>query len=276
MGRETRIARAVAVALCAAVLAVVLVGCAIDKGANGQLNFKLDEAELFGTKVATFALNSGEEGTLRLSNGRYSIKLRDHLKIIPLGGATVAKILRADMIDDRTVVLVEKAERGCNYKYTLLSIRGAEILSWDFGDCNTQPLTALQANQVTYDFARNTRLTRFTYRDSRLVRADMAVNAIPIPASQESAPTRSGNVPTVLGDGYIPDSPSTTAPGATAATTVPKPERAATTTASTKPLPAREARPSARPAMVAALPAQKPLNFPAATEQTPIRIVLDK
>ena len=250
-------------ALLAAVLST-LAGCAVDKGANGQLSFKVDQAELFGTQVARFAVGN-DEGTLRVSNGNYSIKLRDRMKVIALAGAQTARIVRVDTVGDRTAILVERGERNCARKYQLLSIRGGDVLSWEFGDCATEAQVAAQGDDLTYDFARDRRLTRFTYRDARLLRADAVLPPPPAPPAQ--AP-----LAVVSGDRYVPGLP----------TVIEKPAAAPARTAAA-PAPAPAARPAPRTtatatagAAPAAAPAQKALVFPAAAEQTPIRIVLDK
>lgn len=240
-----------------------LAGCAVDQGANGQIQFKVDQAELFGTQVARFAVGT-DEGTLRVSNGVYSIKLRDRLRVITLVNAVSARVVRVDAVADRTAVLVERAERGCGRKYQLFSIRGGEVLSWEFGDCVSEVQVAAQGADLTYDFARDRHLTRFTYRDMRLLRADAV---IPPPAPPAPA--------LIAGDRFVPGLPTAIEHASAAPARIAAAPASATSPA---PAPAPAGRPTARTAS-AAPPApapQKALVFAPAAEQTPIRIVLDK
>ena len=162
-------------------LLIVLFGvsaCAVQTGPNGQLKIGLDDAEIFGRKIATFKTVDGGEGSLRVLNGRYSMKLHSYAKIIPIDNVMTARILRADHIDGRTVVILEKGERYCNYKYTVMSILGNEVLSWDVGDCNTQAQLSADEHTVYLDFASRYSTARYAYRDMRLLRGEIPAGAI--------------------------------------------------------------------------------------------------
>lgn len=152
--------------------------CAVQTGPNGQLKIGLDDAEIFGRKIATFKTVDGGEGSLRVLNGRYSMKLHSYAKIIPIDNVMTARILRTDHIDGRTVVILEKGERYCNYKYTVMSILGNEVLSWDVGDCNTQAQLSADEHTVYLDFASRYSTARYAYRDMRLLRGEIPAGAI--------------------------------------------------------------------------------------------------
>lgn len=256
----------------AAVLAatVALAGCAVQGGQAGRpLTVGLDEAELLGQTVGSFKLADGGEGRLRLYNGRYTIKLQRHFKVLAVEQAQVAKVLAAEAVGGRTLLVVEKGTNGCPYKTQLFAIQGGEALSWDFGDCRTQPEMRFGADEATFDHVQGRRVTRFTYRDGRLLRGDFTLPAEPpalLPPAQTPTQTQTQGVsPQPGGPRYVPGLPVSAAPLlGTAAAAPAAPERAAAT-----------ARPAATPAPA---PAPRPAPAPVFTsqEQKPIRIVLDK
>jgi hypothetical protein len=162
-------------------LFVVLFGvtaCAVQTGPNGQLKIGLDDAEIFGRKISTFKTLDGGEGSLRVLNGRFSVKLHSYAKIIPIDNVMTARILRTHYIDGRTVVILEKGERYCNYKYTVLSILGNEVLTWDVGDCNTQAQISADDHNVYLDFYGRYSNPRFVYRDMRLLRGEVPTRPV--------------------------------------------------------------------------------------------------
>lgn len=175
-------------ALSVSLLAVLfgVTACAVQSGPNGQLKIGLDDAEIFGRKISTFKTRDGGEGSLRVLNGRYSIKLHSYAKIIPVENVMTARVLRTDYIDGRTVVILEKGERYCNYKYTVLSILGNEVLTWDVGDCNTQAQISSDEHNVYLDFVGRYSSPRYVYRDMRLLRGEVPNRAV---ASTNPVPT---------------------------------------------------------------------------------------
>jgi hypothetical protein len=192
----------------------------------------------------------------------------------------MARVLSADTVGGRTLVVLEKSERNCNYKTQLLSIQGAEVLMWDFGDCNTKPVAAISPEQALFDFVQPQRTIRFTYRDSRLMRGEYPTQpADPL----GGAAALSGAPVDANARRYVPGPPvaalPASAPKAADSSGAKAPAKAApasslalarsTTAAAT---PATTAAPAPRPAPPAAA---KALDFPA-QEQKPVRIVLDK
>jgi hypothetical protein len=267
--------------------------CAVQTGPNGQLKIGLDDAEIFGRKIATFKTVDGGEGSLRVLNGRYSMKLHSYAKIIPIDNVMTARILRTDHIDGRTVVILEKGERYCNYKYTVMSILGNEVLSWDVGDCNTQAQLSADEHNVYLDFASRYSTARYAYRDMRLLRGEIPAGAIA--AATPAAPnlTKPNNARTintantnnpVTGPRYQPPLPILALAGSEVLET--KPETKQETKQETKlenkqdpkiakenSAPKKTTSSSANHSTPSSLPTK--MDFPM-TEQKPVRIILDK
>lgn len=246
--------------------AVALAGCAVQGGQAGRpMTVGLDEAELLGQTVGSFKLADGGEGRLRLFNGRYTIKLQRHFKVLAVEQAQVAKVLAAEAVGGRTLLVVEKGTNGCPYKTQLFAIQGGEALSWDFGDCRTQPEMRFGADEATFDHVQGRRVTRFTYKDGRLLRGDFTLPAEPaaLPPPAQAQAQAQGSSPPPGGPRYVPGLPGSAAPLlGTAAPAAP--ER---TAATARPAPAAAPAPPPRPAPAPVFTSQ---------EQKPIRIVLDK
>lgn len=227
----------------AAVLA--LAGCAVQQDGR-NIRIGLDEAELFGQVVGRFQLADGSEGQLRLHAGQYSLKLQRQLRVLPIADATYARVNSFHAIDGRTVLVLEKSERNCPYKTELLSLQGAEVLSWEAGDCRTPVRVTADGDSVHLDFVQPQAGVRYTYRDARLLRA-----AIPA----EAPSTATGGT---SGPRWVP----------------PPPARADTAGDTTRPSPSAP-RPvsEARRRPAAPAPAPVPTDFP--QEQKPVRVRLD-
>lgn len=166
---------------------VTLSGCAVQNGPRGQVQFGLDDAELFGQTVESFKLADGSDGRLRVLGGKYSVKLQQQLKVVPIANATLVRVVSSRQIGGRTLLVLEKSERNCAYKTQLMSIQGAEVLSWDFGDCQNRPQATAYTDQATFDFVQPRRTVRYTYRDARLVRGEFAT-PIDLPAATRPSP----------------------------------------------------------------------------------------
>jgi hypothetical protein len=260
------------------VLLVVVSGCAVQTTRTGHIQVGLDNAELLGQTLASFNLSDGSEGRLRVLGGKYSVKLQRQLKVVDIPNATMVRLVSASLVDGRTLVVLEKAERNCDYKTHLLSIQGAEVLIWDFGDCRTRPITSVQADQASFDFVQPQRTTRFTYRDARLMRGDFPTMPVAAPGTPPSPAAPAGPVNASL-HRYVPGPPvaaSRLAGGAgsyeamtgsvTGGTSATPPARS--------PAPPRPTAQAPRPQPTPPTPV-KGLDFPS-QEQKPVRIVLDK
>lgn len=259
--------------------------CAVQTGPNGQLKIGLDDAEIFGRKIATFKTVDGGEGSLRVLNGRYSMKLHSYAKIIPIDNVMTARILRADHIDGRTVVILEKGERYCNYKYTVMSILGNEVLSWDVGDCNTQAQLSADEHNVYLDFASRYSTARYAYRDMRLLRGEIPAGAIA--AATPAAPnlTKPNNARTVntantnnavTGPRYQPPLPILASAGSDVLETKQETKlenKQDPKIAKENSAPKKTTSSSANHSTPSSLPTK--MDFPM-TEQKPVRIILDK
>ncbi|STR18225.1 Uncharacterised protein [Janthinobacterium lividum] len=157
---------------------VLLTGCAMTPNGRGGVLMGLDTAELFGTPISTFRLRDGTEGTLRKDpQGKYSIKLSQAFRVVPLANAITARVARVENVGARTVVIVETQERGCAYRYEVLAFQGTDVLQWTVGNCKDRPRVDLAADgkSLNIDFPNYNRLSRMIYTDNRLLNASVAV-----------------------------------------------------------------------------------------------------
>lgn len=157
---------------------VLLTGCAMTPNGRGGVMVGLDTAELFGTPLSTFRLRDGTEGTLRKDpKGKYSIKLSQAFRVVPLDKAITARVARVENVGERTVVIVETQERGCAYRYAVLAFQGTDVLQWTVGNCKDRPRVELAADakSLNIDFPNYNRLSRMIYTDNRLLNASVAV-----------------------------------------------------------------------------------------------------
>ena len=157
---------------------VLLTGCAMTPNGRGGVLVGLDTAELFGTPISTFRLRDGTEGTLRKDpQGKYSIKLSQAFRVVPLANAMTARVARVENVGERTVVIVETQERGCAYRYEVLAFQGTDVLQWTVGNCKDRPRVELAADakSLNIDFPNYNRLSRMIYTDNRLLNASVAV-----------------------------------------------------------------------------------------------------
>ncbi|OEZ93727.1 hypothetical protein JAB9_43430 [Janthinobacterium sp. HH107] len=157
---------------------ILLTGCAMTPNGRGGVMMGLDTAELFGTPLSTFRLRDGTEGTLRKDpQGKYSIKLSQAFRVVPLANAMTARVARVENVGERTVVIVETQERGCAYRYEVLAFQGTDVLQWTVGNCKDRPRVELAADakSLNIDFPNYNRLSRMIYTDNRLLNASVAV-----------------------------------------------------------------------------------------------------
>lgn len=157
---------------------LLLTGCAMTPNGRGGVMVGLDTAELFGTPISTFRLRDGMEGTLRKDpQGKYSIKLSQAFRVVPLANAITARVARVENVGERTVVIVETQERGCAYRYEVLAFQGTDVLQWTVGNCKDRPRVELAADakSLNIDFPNYNRLSRMIYTDNRLLNASVAV-----------------------------------------------------------------------------------------------------
>ena len=157
---------------------VLLTGCAMTPNGRGGVMVGLDTAELFGTPISTFRLRDGTEGTLRKDpQGKYSIKLSQAFRVVPLANAVTARVARVENVGERTVVIVETQERSCAYRSEVLAFQGPDVLQWTVGNCKDRPRVELAADgkSLNIDFPNYRQLSRMIYTDSRLLNASVPV-----------------------------------------------------------------------------------------------------
>lgn len=266
--------------------AVLLTGCAMTPNGQGGVMVGLDTAELFGTPLSTFKLRDGTEGTLRKdTQGKFSIKLSQAFRVVPLAKAITARVARVENVGERTVVIVETQERGCAYRYEVLAFQGSDVLQWTIGNCKDRPRVALapDGKSLNIDFPNYNTLSRQIYTDSRLLNTSVPVppgvdtRLVPFAddALRGAAPAM---VNTPIGDAagrVIP------APPAPAAAPVAAPKATSRSTAKTRrqETPAKAAAPAAislpLPRVATPAPAAAPMIFQA-EEIKPVVIDLRK
>lgn len=163
------------------VIATQLAGCAVQPNGHGGVLVGLDSAELFGTPIGTFQLADGQQGVLRRDPGRnvFSVKLGGTMRVIVLDNAMSARIARVSAVGGRTVAVFETQERNCPYRYTVMSIRGTDVLQWSIGNCQDRPRAQLADNGAALhlDFPDGAQLQRYVYADGRLLQT-----RVPLPA----------------------------------------------------------------------------------------------
>lgn len=264
---------------------VLLTGCAMTPNGRGGVMVGLDTAELFGTPISTFRLRDGTEGTLRKDpQGKYSIKLSQAFRVVPLANAITARVARVENVGERTVVIVETQERGCAYRYEVLAFQGTDVLQWTVGNCKDRPRVELAADakSLNIDFPNYNRLSRMIYTDNRLLNASVAVppgvDTRAQPFADDALRATGPVMATVPGSGsdsgrVIP-APPAAAPAPAAA---PKAGSRASARARRQETQARTAAPAAisLPAQRSAAPAAAPMIFQA-EEIKPVVIDLRK
>ena len=243
----------------------------------------LDTAELFGTPISTFRLRDGTEGTLRKDpQGKYSIKLSQAFRVVPLAKAITARVARVENVGERTVVIVETQERGCAYRYEVLAFQGTDVLQWTVGNCKDRPRVELAADakSLNIDFPNYNRLSRMIYTDNRLLNASVAVppgvDTRAQPFADDALRATGPVIATVPGSGsdsgrVIP-APPAAAPAPAAA---PKAGSRASARARRQETPARAPAAISLPAPRRAAPAAAPMIFQA-EEIKPVVIDLRK
>ena len=267
---------------------LLLTGCAMQPNGRGGVMVGLDTAELFGTPISTFKLRDGTEGILRKDpQGKFSIKLSQAFRVVPLANAITARVARVEHVGERTVVIVETQERGCAYRYEVLAFQGTDVLQWTIGNCKDRPRVELAADakSLNIDFPNYNQLSRQIYTDNRLLNTSVpvppGVNTRLVPFADDAL---RGSGPAVVnlpaGDGpgrVIPAAPAS----APAPAAVPKAAARSSAKSRRQDTPAKAAAPAAislplpRAASPAPAPAAAPMIFQA-EEIKPVVIDLRK
>ncbi|MGK5024781.1 hypothetical protein [Janthinobacterium sp. RB2R34] len=259
---------------------LLLTGCAMQPNGRGGVLMGLDTAELFGTPLSTFKLRDGTEGTLRKDpQGKFSIKLSQAFRVVPLANAITARVARVENVGERTVVIVETQERGCAYRYEVLAFQGTDVLQWTIGNCKDRPRVELAADgkSLNIDFPNYNRLSRQIYTDSRLLNTSVpvppGVDTRMVPFADDALRgTAAAIVSTPIGEvaGRVIPAPPASAPVA-----APKATTRSTATARRQETPAKAASSLPAPRMATPAPAAAPMIFQA-EEIKPVVIDLRK
>lgn len=239
----------------AAALAVagLCAGCAVQTGPR-TLDFTLDKAALLGTELSTFKLQDGSAASLRVYTSQrgqeFSIKLEKYLKVIELGNAERMRVLRVELIEDRTVIVLSRGERTC-LKAMVLSIKDREVLNWTvtYAECHTEPELQVEGDRMYLVYPG----VRFAYRGESLTK-----ELLPIARPTLAAPPGTVNPAASVPPKPVPNT-AAVAPAPTPAAARPQPRPAA-----------RPPAPAVAPTAVAAKPADSTPQ-----SQKPVRIILD-
>ena len=265
---------------------LLLTGCAMQPNGRGGVLMSVDTAELFGTPISTFKLRDGTEGTLRKDpQGKFSIKLSQAFRVVPLANAITARVARVEHVGERTVVIVETQERGCAYRYEVLAFQGTDVLQWTIGNCKDRPRVELapDARSLNIDFPNYNRLSRQIYTDSRLLNTSVpvppGVDTRTVPFADDAL---RGTAPAIvnmpIGDAAGRVIPAPPAPAATPVAT-PKATTRSTAKARRQETPAKATAPAAislpLPRASTPAPAAAPMIFQA-EEIKPVVIDLRK
>jgi len=170
-------------AACALVL-TLLSGCAVQGQLGKDMRFGIDNAALFGRTIDEFVLPDGSGASVREFEKRYSVKLNSWQRVVGIDNATSVRFRSSQQVDGYTLIVLDKTERNCPYKTHLLAVKGAEVRSWDFGNCRTQPLVAVTGDTAQFDVADGSRTTRYEFSEGRLLYGQLR----PRPPSQGPAP----------------------------------------------------------------------------------------
>ena len=261
---------------------LLLTGCAMQPNGRGGVLMGLDTAELFGTPLSTFKLRDGTEGTLRRDpQGKFSIKLSQAFRVVPLANAITARVARVENVGERTLVIVETQERGCAYRYEVLAFQGTDVLQWTIGNCKDRPRVELAADgrSLNIDFPNYNRLSRQIYTDSRLLNTSVpvppGVDTRMVPFADDAlrgTATAIVNTPTGEVAGRVIPAPPASAPAPVAA---PKATTRSTATTRRQETPAKAASSLPAPRTATPAPAAAPMIFQA-EEIKPVVIDLRK
>lgn len=163
---------------------VLITGCATNGNPDSNAQYSLDQAAIFGVVVDTFVLPDGSEGSIRLLNNTYSVKLQKNFRVIDIVRATQMKFRSAQSVGSYTLIVLEKAEGTCQAKTHLMAIQGAEVRSWDFGNCRTGPETTIAGDAATFYVEEGAETTQYQFIDGRLFYGPASKRLPQMPARQ--------------------------------------------------------------------------------------------
>lgn len=177
-------------------------GCATNGNPDSNAQYSLDQAAIFGVVVDAFVLPDGSEGSIRRLNNNYSVKLQKNSRVIDIQHATRLKFRSAQSVGGYTLIVLEKVEGTCQIKTHLLAIRGAEVRSWDFGNCRTGPETTMSGDAATFYVEESAGTTQYQFTGGRLLYGPAPKRLPQVPARQvptehqpPASSTKSGETP---------------------------------------------------------------------------------
>jgi hypothetical protein len=127
-----------------------------------------DQAAVFGSQVETFILPDGSEASIHQLNANYSLRLQRHSRVIDINNATMVRFRSAQTVGGYLLIVLEKSERNCAVKTHLLAIQGAEVRSWEFGDCSRWPETSILSDVANFDVQDGQKIVRYEFSNGHL------------------------------------------------------------------------------------------------------------
>lgn len=147
-------------------IASSLTTCAVRSNGGSGTQYGIDEAALLGRQITEFVFPDGGEGSLRVLNGRYSVKFNRYSRVIDIDidKAVSVKFKSTALVDGFSLVILEESEANCAKMIHVLAVRGWEVRVWDLGNCRSEPQTSISSNEAYFDVRDGSMITRYIFK----------------------------------------------------------------------------------------------------------------
>lgn len=116
---------------------LMLTGCAVEQ-IEGGMRIRPDMAEIRGVKLGEFDTPNGKAALRQNSDGRYSIKLTDSMKVVDVGYYRSVEIAQSLRLGNEQVVLLKTSNNTCPRSYLMYVFSpGKDRLVDKLGDCRS-------------------------------------------------------------------------------------------------------------------------------------------
>lgn len=159
--------------LCCLIAGLALCGCAVHSNVGDQGQYGLDQAALFGKQVSEFSLPDGTGASIRLLNGKYSVKFQNYSRVVDIDNAATLKFRSAQLVDGYMLVVLDKSEPYCPSKLHLLALRGKETRAWEVGNCKAAPEITISPDSATFDIPEGRTATHYQFSAGQLRYAEV-------------------------------------------------------------------------------------------------------
>ena len=150
---------------------LMLTGCAVEQ-IEGGMRIRPDMAEIRGVKLGEFDTPNGKAALRQNSDGRYSIKLTDSMKVIDVGYYRNVEIAQSLRLGNEQVVLLKTSNSTCPRSYLMYVFSpGKDRLVDKLGDCrSTINLRVTGKTLAAVEDGSSSSVPRFwEYRDQVLI-----------------------------------------------------------------------------------------------------------